>query len=72
MVPETRKQIYDVAGNGIVVGATLQGFGLSNAGRFYTVQAIGGSGRVRLVEHLTGRDFWTFTRYYRVAEGGQS
>ena len=59
--------LYDMLGNGYQVGSTLQGFGLSNAGRYYTVIAIGRSaGRVHLEEHLTGRKFWTFMRYYRV------
>lgn len=51
------------------VGDVLVAYGLQNAGRSYTVLAISSSttGRVRLEEHLTGRKFWTFDRYYRLA-----
>lgn len=59
--------LYDIAGNGVEVGSTVKGFGLHNAGRHYTVRAIGKSrGRVQLEENLTGRVFWTFITYYRV------
>jgi len=51
------------------IGDVLTGYGLQNAGHSYTVLAIGRTaGRVRLEEHLTGRKFWTYDRYYRVSE----
>ena len=57
----------DSLGNGYAVGSVLSGVGLSNAGRSYTVLAVGSTrGRVRLEEHLTGRTFWTFISSYRV------
>lgn len=50
----------------VTVGDVLKGFGLHNAGRYYTVRALSRTtGRVQLEEHLTGRVFWTFCRYYR-------
>lgn len=66
--PKGRKApsaLYDALGNGIAVGSVLIGTGLSNAGRAYSVVTIHGK-RVRLQEHLTGRDFWTFPTHYRV------
>lgn len=52
-----------------VVGSVVKGFGLHNAGHHYTVLAIGRTaGRVRLEEHLTGRTFWTFDKWYRVVD----
>jgi hypothetical protein len=49
------------------VGEVVKGFGLHNAGRYYTVLAVSSAtrGRVRLQEHLTGREFWTFDKWYR-------
>lgn len=57
----------DALGADIKVGSVLIATGLQNAGRYYTVQTVGRGGRVRLIEHLTGRDFWTFARHYRVS-----
>lgn len=53
----------------VKVGDVLQGFGLSNAGRYFTVLSVGKSGRARLQRHIDGKTFWTFLRYYRVVEG---
>jgi len=51
------------------VGEVVQGFGLSNAGRFATVKAVGKTaGRVQLELHLTGRVFWTWTKFWRLAD----
>ena len=51
------------------VGDVIQGYGLNNAGRFYTVKDLGrSSGRIYIEEHLTGREFWTSDIYYRLAE----
>ena len=62
--------MYDAMGNGLAVGQVLQGFGLHNAGRYYTVEKIGRTGRVKLHRHLDGRRFWqTNMTHYRVVEG---
>jgi len=62
---------YDISGNGYSVGSVMQGFGLHNAGRYYTVRALGKtSGRIYLEEHRTQRHFWTFDRWYRVSQEG--
>ena len=53
-------------------GNVLVGFGLANAGRYYTVEGVSSSTsyRVQLREHLTERLFWTFAGmergYYRL------
>jgi hypothetical protein len=52
--------IYDELGNGLEVGATLQGFGLNNAGRYYTVLGIGKGGRIRVQRHIDSKDYWVF------------
>lgn len=61
--------LYDVLGNGASEGTVVVGTGLSNAGRAYTIRQVSKTTaeRVQLEEHLTGRTFWTFFRYYRVA-----
>jgi len=64
-LPTKNPGLYDALGNGIAVGSVLVGTGLQNAGRSYTVAQIKGK-RVRLQEHLTSRDFWTFPTHYRV------
>ena len=65
---QTQSERY-LFGDAYKVGSVLKGFGLSNAGRSCTVLTIGNTkGRVRLEEHLTGRKFWTFDRYYRVTQ----
>lgn len=63
--PRGARQLYDAAGNGIVAGAVVQGFGLHNAGRHYTVRAIKGQ-RIQLEPHLGGKAFWTKPDWYRV------
>jgi hypothetical protein len=52
--------MYDSLGNGVEVGATLQGFGLNNAGRFYTVKQLGKGDRIRVERHIDGKDYWVF------------
>ncbi len=54
--------------NQFSVGDTLQGFGLTNAGRFATVKAIGKGGRIQIERHLDGKVFWTFPTYWRLAD----
>ena len=59
--------LYDTLGNGVQVGTVLQGFGLNNAGRYYTVLTIGKTrGRVSLERHLDGKVFWTYLNSYGV------
>ena len=52
--------LYDTLGNSIEKGVTLQGYGLNNAGRYYTVLDIGQSGRVRVKRHIDGKEYWVF------------
>lgn len=52
------------------VGDVLQGYGLHNAGRFYTVvhiPASGKEGRITVEEHITGRKFKTWCAWMRLA-----
>ena len=55
-------------GDAYKVGSVLKGFGLNNAGRIYTVLALGTRRRVKIQAHLTGRTFWTFDHFYRVLD----
>ena len=58
-----------INGESYQVGSVLQGTGLTNAGRHYTIKHIGRiAGRVCLVEHLTERTFWTYIRHYRLMD----
>ncbi len=53
----------------LCVGDVVQATGLRNAGRHYTVLAIGRTqGRVQLHAHLSGAKFWTFDKGYRFIE----
>lgn len=60
----------DGQGSTVVAGSVLQGFGLSNAGRFATVVEVSKStrGRALIERHLDGKRLWTFLRYWRKAE----
>jgi hypothetical protein len=62
----TRAQA-NTKGSDFCVGDIVQGFGLHNAGRYYTVKAIGtrNAARVELVRHLDGHRFWAFASSYR-------
>ena len=63
------KPLYDISGNGVRVGSVLQGFGLHNAGRYYTVKEIEQGGRMMLEEHRTARTvFQAKIDYYCVVE----
>lgn len=52
-------------------GEVLQGFGLHNAGRFYTVVGTRPHARrpYKLERHLDGKCFWTDARFTREVEG---
>jgi len=54
--------LYDSLGNGIEKGSTLQGYGLNNAGLYYTILDIGQSGRVRVKRHIDGKEYWVFLK----------
>jgi hypothetical protein len=61
------RTVDDACGNGISAGATVQGFGLANAGRYATVVEVGRTrGRLLLELHLTGKRQWMWARYWRV------
>ena len=56
----------DGMGVPVKVGDVLQGYGLSNAGRWATIKAIGKTARrVLICRHLDNKEYWTFTTYWR-------
>jgi hypothetical protein len=52
----------DDFGMTVEVGNVLKGFGLNNAGRYYSVLAISPktAGRIRVQRHIDGKDYWVF------------
>lgn len=64
------RALYDTLGNGVSEGTVVQGFGLRNAGRYYTVLRVSETtrGRILLEEHLTRKKTWTFLTYYRAVQ----
>ena len=62
MTQATKQVLDDGFGSTVNVGNVLKGFGLNNAGRYYSVIAVGKSGRVRVQRHVDNKEYWVFLR----------